>query len=193
MQTPIDWLGVIKRYRLSAISIGLVTFYAVVAAAAGLSQADYNYLEKEFGFRPNGFTLAHIGPVDADRLNKLINDPAFRDRPGARRMNVTTALLEAERNSCDNWERSHASAICPDVNDVHFMAGWIVAERRCIQCHLTGTTEAPSFYSLAKSRVVTEQFLAKALAAGHAMSPITLSADEVRELALYINSLRQGR
>jgi hypothetical protein len=77
------------------------------------------------------------------------------------------------------------------VTDERLKPGWQIAERQCIACHLTGTTTAPSFFRLARSGTVDEKRLEDALSSGHAMSPITLDPQQLRDLAFYINSLRR--
>jgi hypothetical protein len=160
------------------------------AAAAGLGESDYRYLQAEFGFRKDGFSLSNIAAEDAARLHELITDPVFNDHPKSRALTVGDYLFGAAMRSCQNWQLTHAGAACPEVSDPRLRPGWEIAERNCIACHLTGTTTAPSFFALARSGTVDEKRLAASLAGGHQMSPITLGAQQLRDLALYINSLR---
>lgn len=160
------------------------------AAAAGLGESDYRYLQAEFGFRKDGFSLSNIAAEDAARLHELIADPAFNDHPKSRALSVGDYLFGAAMRACQNWQLGHAGATCPQVTDPRLRPGWEIAERDCIACHLTGTTAARSFYKMAQSGMTDDKQLAVALAGGHRMSPITLSAEQLHDLALYINSLR---
>lgn len=171
---------------LLAILLGVMA----PAVAAGLSDGDYRYLQTKFGFRKDGFTLRNIAAEDAARLHALITDPAFNDYPKSRVLTVGDYLFGVAMRTCETWQLGHAGADCPEVGDASLRPGWEIAERNCIACHLTGTTAAPSFFALAQSGAVDDKRLAAALAAGHQMSPITLSAQQLRDLALYINSLR---
>ena len=174
----------------SALAAILVLVATAAASAAGLGESDYRYLQAGFGIHKDGFTLSNIAAEDAARLHELITDPAFRDYPKSRERSVGDYLFNVELRTCQSWQLAHAGATCPEVSDARLQPGWEVAERNCIACHLTGTTAAPSFFRLAQSGAVDEKRLATALAGGHQMSPITLSAEQLRDLALYINSLR---
>ncbi|MGO8921104.1 MAG: c-type cytochrome [Stellaceae bacterium] len=161
-----------------------------IAAGGGLGESDYRYLKAGFGLGKDSFTLSNIAAEDAARLHELITDPAFKDYPKVRERSVGDYLFGVELRTCQSWELAHAGAACPQVGDARLRPGWEIAERNCIACHLTGTTAAPSFFKLAQSGTVDEKRLADALAGGHQMSPITLGAEQLRDLALYINSLR---
>jgi hypothetical protein len=168
----------------------LLPMIHVHARAAGLTEGDYRYLETEFGVRKDSFTLTNIAADDAARLHEVINNPDFKDRPKARELAVGDTLFGAYLRACQSWQLAHAHATCPEVTDERLTPGWRIAERNCIMCHLTGTTAAPSFFKLAKSHTVDENSLAEALRSGHPMSPINLEPQQLRDLALYINSLR---
>lgn len=133
--------------------------------------------------------MRNIAGDDAAQLHALITDAAFKDHPSSRERSVGDYLFQVVLRTCQGWQLSHPGATCPVVGDKHLQPGWEVAERNCIACHLTGTTAAPSFFTLAQSGKVTEKRLTDALAGGHQMSPISLSAEQLRDLALYINSL----
>jgi hypothetical protein len=161
-----------------------------LASAAGLSDADYRYLKAQFGLARDGFTLTNIAAADAEKLHALINDREDKEFPRRRELNVADYLFDTEMRTCQAWQLAHASSSCPQVTDPAAKPGWQIAERNCIACHLTGTTDAPSFFKLAQSGPVSEQRLAAALHSGHQMSPISLGSQELEELARYINSLR---
>ena len=159
-------------------------------AAAALTNRDYQFLESEFGIARNGFVLKNISAEDTERLTRVMHDPALSAERESLRLNLATLLLYIERNTCQAWENTHHYAPCPEVSDPRFLPGWAVAERRCIACHLTGTTFASPFFEMVRKKSVDEQFLAAALADTHAMARIGLSQDDLRDLPAYINSLR---
>lgn len=188
-------LSFTRRRRRAGATIGWAALALLLAAtaaalAAGLLESDYRYLQAEFGFRKDGFTLNNISAEDAARLHELISDPTFNNYPKSRALTVGDFLFGVVMRTCQNWQLSHPGADCPEVTDPRLRPGWKIAERNCIACHLTGTTAAPSFFKMAQSGTVDDKRLAAALASGHQMSPITLGAEQLRDLALYINSLR---
>jgi len=159
-------------------------------AAAGLVNRDYQFLQSEFGFAKDGFVLKNINAEDTERLARVMHDPTFSANRETLRLNLATLLLYVERNTCSEWEKINHSAPCPEVGDPRFQPGWAVAERRCIACHLTGTTLAEPFFKMARDKPVSEEFLSTALNGTHAMSRIALSQEDLRDLTAYIKSLR---
>ena len=178
------------RRRTALLALALLLATPGLAAAAGLSEADYRYLGTQFGLAKGGFVLTNIAPADAARLHVLINDPEDKDFPRRRELNVGDFLFDTQMRTCQAWQLAHGASSCPQVTDPGLKPGWEIAERSCIACHLTGTTDAPSFFKLAKSGPVTEERLATALRSGHQMSPISLGPEELQQLARYIDSLR---
>ena len=179
-----------RRRAGAALLFVLLTAAPALAAAAGLTDPDYRYLKKEFGLARDSFTLTNIAGEDAARLHALINDPDAKEFPQRRDLNVADYLFDVEMRTCQAWQLAHAARSCPQVTDARLKPGWEIAERNCIACHLTGTTDAPSFYKLAQSGPVDGRRLAAALQSGHQMSPISLGSEALQQLALYINSLR---
>jgi hypothetical protein len=159
-------------------------------AATGLVNRDYQFLESELGFARDGFVLTNISATNTERLARVMHDPALSANRESLRLNLATLLLYIERNTCQDWEETHHIAPCPEVSDPRFLSGWAVVERRCIACHLTGTTLAQPFFRMVRETTVDERFLAAALVDTHAMSRIGLSQDDLRDLSAYINSLR---
>lgn len=183
-------LILVGRRSAALLVLALLLATPCLAAAAGLDEADYRYLKAQFGLAKDGFTLTNIAPADAEKLHALINDREDKAFPRRRDLNVADYLFDTEMRTCQAWQLAHASSSCPQVTDPALKPGWQIAERNCIACHLTGTSDAPSFFKLAQSGPVTEERLAAALHGGHQMSPISLSSQELQELARYINSLR---
>jgi mono/diheme cytochrome c family protein len=161
-----------------------------LAAAAGLTEADYRYLATEFGLGKDSFALTNMTASDAARLHDVISGPAAKEFPQSQPFNVADVLFDVEMRTCQAWQLAHAARTCPQVGDERLVPGWEIAERNCIACHLTGTTDAPSFFKLVQSGPVNEDRLAAALRSGHKMSPITFEPQQLQDLARYINSLR---
>ncbi len=176
--------------RVILLALAIVSMASGLAVAAGLTEADYRYLKREFGLARDSFTLSNISPADAAKLHELIHDPAFQEHPIGRDLNVGDYLYTAEMRTCQAWQLAHGNQACPQVTDQNLAPGWRIAERNCNACHLTGTADAPSFFKLAQRGTVDDQQLATALRSGHRMSPITLDPPELQALARYINSLR---
>ncbi|HUK07421.1 MAG TPA: cytochrome c [Stellaceae bacterium] len=161
---------------------------SALATTPALTEADYRYLKAEFGLGVDSFTLRNISAEDGTSLHRIINR-----RPaswGNRDLNVASYLFDVELRTCQAWELTHGKQPCPMVDDPSAIPGWEVAELRCVACHLTGTTTAPSFFKMTKSRPIDEQQVATALRGVHEMAPMTLSPEEVQALVRYINSLR---
>jgi len=161
---------------------------SALAATSGLTEADYHYLKAEFGLGADSFTFRNISAEDAASLHRIINRRAASW--GNRDLNVASYLFDVELRTCQAWELTHGKQPCPMVDDPSAIPGWEVAELRCVACHLTGTTTAPSFFQMTKSRPIDEQQVATALRTVHEMAPMTLSPEEVQALVRYINSLR---
>lgn len=175
-------------FMLAAVFSGVAADHG--NAAGALTTRDYQFLQSEFGFPRDGFVLKNINAADTERLASVMHDRAFAADRESLRLNLATLLLYIERNTCQEWETTNHYAPCPEVSDPRYLPGWAVAERRCIACHLTGTTLAPTFFAMVRKKTVDEQFLASALTETHAMARIGLSREDLRDLSSYINSLR---
>ena len=169
----------------------LVLATVTQAGATGLADSDYAYLRENYGLDRGSTAIAGLSDEEAARLHGLINDPAYRAHPLIRDDNVARYLFEVE--TCVTWQPTRAGESCPRVfhsADPAAERGHAIAERSCQACHLTGTPTAPSFYKLSRTGEWTEARLADAIAHGHAMSPITLQPEEIRDLAAYIAALK---
>jgi len=160
-----------------------------VSFAAELTEQDYRYLKTELGLDRDGFVLTNATPGDQARLHDIINDPVFKQIPQSRDLNVAMYVFNVEMQTCQSWELGHPGQECPIVTDERAKPGWAIADNQCNACHFTGTATAPSFFKLAKRGTWDEKKLADVLKSGHAMSPITLQSQQLRDLAVYINSL----
>ena len=191
--TPTSMRSVVLRSPMSRLLfLALALFLAIpgFALAAGLTDADYRYLKTEFGLAKDSFALSHISAAVAARLHDAISGPLAKEFPQGRIYETADLLFDAEMRSCEAWQLAHAATSCPQVTDERLKPGWEIAERNCIACHLTGTTDAPSFFKLVQPGPIDENRVTAALHSGHLMSPITLGPQQVQDLARYINSLR---
>lgn len=178
--------------RRSLLLASFLVFAAIAGAgAAELTDSDYAYLHDNYGLGRDSGGLAGLQPEEAARLHALINDPDYRSRPAVRDDNVARYLYEVE--TCVTWKPPQEGAPCPRAfrsSDPAVAHGYQLAERNCLFCHLTGTTVAPSFYKLSRRGGWDATRIAQAISHGHAMSPITLQPDEIRDLAAYISALK---
>jgi hypothetical protein len=172
------------------LALALILAMPGLALAAGLTDADYRYLKTEFGLAKDSFALSNISVADAAKLHEAISGPLAKKFPQSRIYDTADLLFDVEMRTCQAWQLAHAATSCPQVTDERLKPGWEIAERNCIACHLTGTTDAPSFFKLVRSGPIDENRLTAALRSGHAMSPITLGPQQVQDLARYIDSLR---
>lgn len=173
------------------ILAGLVTLVVASAAlAAPLTASDNRYLEDRYGLAPDSDTMKGLSADEQARLHDLINDPTLKAYPYTRDENVADFLLSAHLRECSAWWLAHGGPECPPTADASAEPGKEIADRRCNSCHLFGLPEAPSFRTLAKEGKLDERSLADALAHGHAMSPISLQPQEIKDLMTYIRSLK---
>ncbi|HUH86085.1 MAG TPA: hypothetical protein VLX85_15860 [Stellaceae bacterium] len=182
--------SVILRSAGSLMLLALILAMPGLASAAGLTDADYRYLKAEFGVAKDSFVLRNISAADAAKLHDAISGALAKEFPQGRIYDTADLLFDVEMRTCEAWQLAHAATSCPQVTDERLEPGWEIAERNCIACHLTGTTDAPSFFKLVQHGPIDEGRLAAALRSGHPMSPITLAPQQVQDLARYINSLR---
>ena len=174
---------------LGSLVIVVVLLAAASAFAGGLTERDYDYLKTHWGLERNGDVAKFMTDQDQAQLHGLINDPAYRGNSQAIENHVGDYLFKIE--SCYNWVEIHPnSQPCPLAANVGVTPGKIVADRSCNMCHLVGSSITPSFFKLSRQGGWTEDRLAAAVKAGHQMSPITLSASELHDLAAYIASLK---
>ncbi len=168
----------------------VVLVVAPAALAAPLTDSDNRYLEDRYGLAPDGETMKGLSADEQARLHDLIEDPTLKEYPNTRDQNVADFLLSAHLRECSVWWLSHGGPECPPTSDASAEPGKEIADRRCNSCHLFGLPGAPSFRTLARAGKLDERGLADALDHGHAMSPISLQPEEIKELMAYIRSLK---
>lgn len=176
--------------RALVLAVAVTMIAASAALAAALTDSDDRYLRGEYGLAPDSDTIRDLNADEQARLHDLINDPALKAYPYIRDHNVADFLFEAHMRQCSVWALSHGGPQCPPTFEASAEPGKEIADRQCNACHFFGTTDAPSFLKLAREGKLDEQGLADALEHGHTMSPITLEPAEIRELIIYIRSLK---
>jgi len=177
--------------RIAIFALAALMLWPLSALAAGLSGTDYQFLKAQYGLERDDAVLAGLSVSEQAELHGLINDEAWADRPARRNLNVAEFLYRMHERDCGKWSQSHPGQECPPGANASVEPGRKVAERNCNTCHLFGTSDAPSFYQLAKRGGWSAETLTSTLKAGHAMSPITLQPEESAALAAYIASLKK--
>lgn len=173
-----------------ALAVGGLVLGATAALGAALTDADYRYVEREFGLGKPNDILADMTADEQSQLHSLINDPRFKGAAIARRQNVADYLFSVHMRECQAWMKAHPSQLCPPAADPRAQPGKEVADRQCNFCHLFGTGRVPSFHKLAQQGGWDAARLDAALRQGHQMSPIILQPENLNQLEIYIASLK---
>jgi len=175
----------------AVILAGAITVVAESAVlAATLTGNDYRFLENEYGLRSDSETIRDLSADEQAKLHDLINDSTWKAYPLVRNENVAEFLYHAHLRECYVWSLAHTTPECPPTSDASAEPGKEIADRQCNTCHLFGAVDAPSFFKLAEEGKPNEQSLVDALNHGHQMSPITLQPAQIRDLIVYIRSLK---
>lgn len=161
-----------------------------LAHAAGLTARDTRYLDATYGPTVRAEIVSRMTAEEQEKLHEIVADPASKGYPGIRYNVVADYLFTVHMQQCQAWSAAHPDQTCPPPADPQVLPGKNIADQECNACHLFGTSRAPAFRALAKAGPVSEARLADAIGHGHQMSPIGLSADQIRVLAIYINSLK---
>jgi len=171
---------------LSALLVGVTA-----AWAAGLTDGDLRYLKTQYGLDNGDPLIAGMSTDEQATLHERIVDPRFSGRPGSRDASVADYLFGVHMRQCQTWAQTHMGHLCPPTTSTNAEPGRELADEQCSACHLFGTTDAPSFFQLAKKGPWTPERLSDALKRGHRMSPMTLGPDQLRDIAAYIESLKR--
>ena len=172
------------------LAVAILLASAALATATGLTDQDNRFIDKEFGPVIRDQIISRMTAEELDKLHSVMNTHFASDYPGIRFNMVADYLFTVHMQQCQAWSADHPNEVCPPPADKPFIPGQTVADHHCHACHLFGTSQAPSFRTMAKSGPVTEAKLADAIKQGHRMSPIYLSAEQVKDLAAYIRSLK---
>ncbi len=171
---------------------------ALRAGAAEVTEADYRYLQAEYGLGRQDETVSAMNAEQRKELHALINDRQLQDVPAVRHDRVAAYLFDVHMRHCQDSAPSHPGRVCPSVSDDRVEPGKEIADQQCNFCHLFGVGGAPSFYRLARQRPLAADALAEAQRRGHEnarrrghqMSPIGLTHEQFDALAVYIQSLK---
>jgi len=171
--------------RIAGLAVAAAMLSIATAFAAGFTDGDFAYLRNHWGLKRGDTVVKNLTDEEKSELHRLINDPVFRNNPQSRENEVGAYLFKIE--TCADRPASQPCANAPGPGD---LPGKRVAYRSCASCHLVGYADVPSFFKMARSGRWSAARIGAALRSGHEMSPITLSDDELRDLAAYIASLR---
>jgi cytochrome c5 len=168
------------------------------AVAAEVTEADYRYLQSEYGVGRQDETVSSMSAEQQKQLHALINDPQLQDVPAVRHDRVAAYLFDVHMRHCQDTAASHPDRVCPPARDAKLEPGKDIADRQCNFCHLFGVGGAPSFHKLARQGPWAADALSEAQRRGHEnarrhghqMSPIGLTREELDALAVYIQSLK---
>ena len=175
---------------LLSLAAGVFLGAAGLAAAAGLTDKDNRFLDKEFGPAVRDQIIGRMTAAELATLHDVMSTPFAGDYPGIRYNMIADYLFTVHMQQCQAWSADHPNEACPPPKDPQLLPGQNVADQQCNACHLFGTSQAPSFRKMAQSGIVTDAKLADAIKQGHQMSPIYLSPAQVKALVAYIGSLK---
>ncbi len=179
-----------RQTRLIYLALGAILTASQVALGADLTNADRKFLQSSFGPGVEDEIVRHMTPKELAELHEVINRPFTSTLPGIRQALVADYLFVIHTRQCQAWAIAHSGELCPPPADPRMLPGKNVADQQCSACHLFGTSEAPAFRSLAMTEKASETHLADAIRAGHRMSPMYLSQEQIKALSLYIQSLK---
>jgi hypothetical protein len=159
------------------------------ALAQGLSEQDLSYLKSRFGLTPGSGVIAELTANEQNALHSAIDD--LKTYPEARDRQVRSYLHLVYGRECKRWAREHPGEPCSPAPDPAARPGKALSDRICADCHLFGSATAPSFFTMAQRRVYDAHKVSHALRHSPGMVPIKLTPEQLEQLAIYINSLRQ--
>lgn len=178
---------------MKALVASVVLCFAIIGnvyAADQLTDLDVEFLDDRFGVKKADDFANRLTAKDRSKLHDAITARGRAEHPLVRNAIVANQLVAIYRRQCAEWARRHSSPACPPASDDRVQAGKEIADRLCNECHLFGTGDAPAFFGFARNMDLTEQRVAAIGRHDPRMSDIHLSAEEVREVVTYINSLK---
>jgi len=161
-----------------------------VYAADPLTDSDANFLSDQFGIKRGDDFAKRLTARDRSKLHGAISARGRGEHPLVRNAIIANQLVSIYRHQCAEWARRHSSPVCPPASDARVQRGKEIADRVCNECHLFGTGDAPAFFNFARNADLTGQRVAAIGKHDPRMSDIHLSAEEIREIVTYINSLK---
>jgi cytochrome c5 len=157
-----------------------------LASAAGLTDADLRYLKDAYGPTIGPEIVDRMSADEQAKLHDIIAAHQSKDRYDI----AADYLFVTRTRQCQEWAMEHSGQICPPPADPAARPGQDVADQQCNACHMFGTSRAPSFRAMAALGRATEAKLADAISHGHRMSPITLTPEQIKALAVYIENMK---
>ena len=99
-----------------AFAVALATLALVrVAMADGLTQDDYQYLQKLLGLNPRSAVLAELTPNEQQSLHSAIDD--LKTYPEGQARQVKRYLALVYPRECKRWAIGHPGQNCSPASD----------------------------------------------------------------------------
>jgi hypothetical protein len=175
--------------RAFAAAAAAMLIGASLAFADGLTQSDYKYLQTVHGLTAQSAAIAELSPNEQQALHSAIDD--LKTYPEGRDRQVRRYLTLVYPRECKRWAEAHPGQNCSPAADPAVQPGKDVSDRICAECHLFGTTSAPSYFHMAHERDWNAHKVEHALRHSPDMVPIKLSPEMLDQLAAYINSFKR--
>ncbi|HXC30438.1 MAG TPA: cytochrome c [Stellaceae bacterium] len=170
-----------------AIALAMLTLTRA-ACADGLTQDDYQYLQKMLGLTEQSAALTELTPNEQQALHSAIND--LSRYPESRDLQVKRYLALVYGRECKRWAAAHPGGTkCSPAADQAIEPGKEISDKICATCHLFGG-DAVSFHSIAGEKDWDSHKLEHALRHTQGMVPIKLTQEQLDALTAYVNSFK---
>ena len=173
-----------------AVVVALAALFAAGAAGAqGLTQGDYQYLKAMQGLTAQSAAIAELTPNEAQSLHSAIDE--LNTYPEGRDRQVRRYLALVYGRECKRWAAAHPGQNCSPAADPASEPVKEISDKICASCHLFGTDNAPSYYTMAHERDWNSHKVEHALRHSPSMVPLKLTQEMLDQLASYINSFKR--
>src|SRR5262249_29651664 len=157
--------------------------------AQGLTASDFDYLKRVHGLGAQSAVIAELTPNEQQALHSAIDD--LKTYPEGQDRQVRRYLTLVYPRECKRWVETHpGGAPCSPAADPAIQPGKAISDRICAECHLFGTTTAPSYRQMAAKRDWNAHKVEHALRHSPTMVPLKLTPEMLDQLAAYINSFK---
>jgi len=173
-----------------AFAVALATLTVAGAAFAdGLTQGDYEYLQKLLGLTPRSAVLTELTPNEQLSLHSAIDE--LKTYPEGQARQVKRYLALVYPRECKRWASGHPGQNCSPASDSAIEPGKQISDKICASCHLFGT-DGQSFHEMANEKDWNPHKVEHALHHTSAMVPLKLTPSMLDQLAAYINSFKSN-
>ena len=174
------------------MKIALVVAFATLtlaraASADGLTQDDYQYMQKLLGLTPQSAVIAELTPNERQSLHSAIDELKTYPEGQARQVKRYLALVYARE--CKRWTLGHPGQNCSPASDPAIQPGKQISDNICASCHLFGT-DGQSFHAMANEKDWNPHKVEHALHHTPDMVALKLTPEMLDQLAAYINSFK---